>query len=61
MPIQGRFKKETIGTIEVFPKYRQGLKDIVGISIVKLEKVEGNVITWVDRQAFQRWQNTTKN
>ena len=90
MPIQGRFKKETIGTIEVFPEYRQGLKDIegfshliliyyfhkekeekiigkpfledeehgifairspmrpnrIGISIVKLEKVEGNVITF---------------
>ena len=32
MPIQGRFKKEAIGTIEVFPEYQQGLKDIEGFS-----------------------------
>ena len=32
MPIQGRFKKEVSGTIEVFPDYQQGLKDIEGFS-----------------------------
>ncbi|MBN2482779.1 MAG: tRNA (N6-threonylcarbamoyladenosine(37)-N6)-methyltransferase TrmO [Candidatus Omnitrophica bacterium] len=90
MPIQGTFEKDTIGLIEVFPEYRQGLKDIegfshliliyyfnraqeektvakpfledeshgvfatrsplrpnhIGISIVKLEKIEENVIAF---------------
>jgi len=27
IPIQGRFKKGIIGTIEIFPEYQQGLKE----------------------------------
>lgn len=90
MPIQGTFKKNVNGQIEIFPKYLQGLKDIegfshliliyyfdrakgekltgkpflediphgifairspmrpnhIGVSIVKLEKVENNIITF---------------
>ncbi len=90
MSIQGRFEKGIIGKIELFPEYRQGLKDIdgfshiilvyyfdrskqeeligkpfledeehgifairsphrpnhIGISIVKLEKIERNIITF---------------
>ena len=89
IPIQGKFEKGVTGQAELFPEYRQGLKDIegfshiiliyyfdrskderliaqpfledethgifairsphrpnhIGISIVKLEKVEKNVIT----------------
>jgi tRNA-Thr(GGU) m(6)t(6)A37 methyltransferase TsaA len=92
MPIQGRFKKDATGQIEIFPKYQSGLKDIegfshlillyyfdkakeekligkpfledetrgiftirsptrpnhIGFSIVKLEKVENNIITFSD-------------
>jgi tRNA-Thr(GGU) m(6)t(6)A37 methyltransferase TsaA len=88
MPIQGKFKKGIKGKIEIFPQYKQGLKDIegfshliliyyfdrskeekllgkpflgdkehgifairsphrpnhLGVSIVKLEKVKGNII-----------------
>jgi tRNA-Thr(GGU) m(6)t(6)A37 methyltransferase TsaA len=32
MPIQGRFKKGVRGTIEIFPEYEQGLKDLQGFS-----------------------------
>jgi tRNA-Thr(GGU) m(6)t(6)A37 methyltransferase TsaA len=32
MPIQGRFKKGTRGTIRLFPGYEAGLKDIQGFS-----------------------------
>ncbi|MEA3437327.1 MAG: tRNA (N6-threonylcarbamoyladenosine(37)-N6)-methyltransferase TrmO [Thermodesulfobacteriota bacterium] len=90
IPIQGKFERVVIGTVEVFPKYQEGLKDIggfshlmlvyhfdrakeeklvakpfleddshgifairgpmrpnrIGISIVKLEKVENNVVTF---------------
>jgi len=90
MPIQGRFKKDVVGQVEILPKYQRGLKDIegfshliliyyfdkakkkkligkpfledklhgifairspmrpnhIGFSIVKLEKVENNVITF---------------
>lgn len=90
MPIQGTFDKEVVGTIELFPQFQDGLKDIegfshiiliyhfnrskdakligkpfledephgifairsphrpnhIGISIVKLEKIEGNVVTF---------------
>ncbi len=90
MPIQGRFKKDVIGQIKIFPQYQKGLKDIegfshliliyyfdrageerliekpfledkphgifairspmrpnhIGVSIVKLEKVESNIITF---------------
>lgn len=90
MPIQGGFEKDVLGRIELFPEYKDGLKDIegfshliliyyfdrakeekligkpfledqthgifairspkrpnhIGFSIVKLEKVEGNVVTF---------------
>ena len=90
IPIQGKFERGITGKIELFPKYRQGLKDItgfshiiliyffnrskngeligkpfledkihgifairsphrpnhVGFSIVKLEKIEDNIITF---------------
>jgi tRNA-Thr(GGU) m(6)t(6)A37 methyltransferase TsaA len=90
MPIQGKFERGVIGQVELFPEYRQGLKDIegfshiiliyyfdrskdeklisrpfleddphgiftirsphrpnhIGFSIVKLEKVEDNIITF---------------
>ena len=32
MPIQGRFKPEVTGEIEVFKEYEEGLKDIEGFS-----------------------------
>jgi tRNA (adenine37-N6)-methyltransferase len=32
MPIQGAFKKDVIGRIELFSEYQQGLKDIEGFS-----------------------------
>ena len=32
MPIQGRFKKGVKGAVEIFPEYREGLKDIEGFS-----------------------------
>ncbi len=32
MPIQGKFDKQAKGRIEVFPEYRDGLKDIGGFS-----------------------------
>jgi tRNA-Thr(GGU) m(6)t(6)A37 methyltransferase TsaA len=32
IPIQGKFEKGVTGTIEVFPEYRHGLKDIEGFS-----------------------------
>ncbi len=32
MPIQGRFKKGVKGTVEIFPGYEQGLKDVQGFS-----------------------------
>jgi tRNA-Thr(GGU) m(6)t(6)A37 methyltransferase TsaA len=32
MPIQGQFKKGVKGRIEIFPRYKQGLKDIKGFS-----------------------------
>ena len=32
MPIQGKFRKGVVGRIELFPEYRQGLKDIGGFS-----------------------------
>ena len=90
MPIQGAFKKDVTGQVEIFPEYQQGLKDIeafshliliyyfnrakeekfigkpfledephgifairspvrpnhLGFSIVKLEKVANNIITF---------------
>jgi len=90
MSIQGRFESNVTGQIEIFPEYRQGLKDIegfshliviyyfdraerealtgkpfledephgifairspmrpnhIGVSIVKLEKVENSIITF---------------
>lgn len=90
IPIQGKFEEGAFGTVEVFPEYRKGLKDVegfshvyliyhfdrakeekligkpfleddshgifairgpnrpnrIGISIVKVEKVEGNIITF---------------
>jgi tRNA-Thr(GGU) m(6)t(6)A37 methyltransferase TsaA len=90
MPIQGRFKGDITGRAELFPEYREGLKDIegfshiiliysfdrsgksgltgkpyledeahgifairsphrpnhIGFSIVKLEKVEKNIVTF---------------
>lgn len=90
MPIQGKFEKGVTGTIEIFPKYQAGLKDVegfshliliyyfnrskeerlvgkpfledkehgifairsphrpnhIGFSIVRLEKVKGNIITF---------------
>jgi tRNA-Thr(GGU) m(6)t(6)A37 methyltransferase TsaA len=32
VPIQGRFRPQGIGTIEVFPQYEEGLSDIEGFS-----------------------------
>jgi tRNA-Thr(GGU) m(6)t(6)A37 methyltransferase TsaA len=32
MPIQGKFEKDVKGRIEIFPQYKQGLKDIEGFS-----------------------------
>ena len=32
MPIQGKFEKDVIGTVEVFPQYQEGFKDIEGFS-----------------------------
>src|SRR4030042_6134027 len=32
IPIQGKFKESTTGTIEIFPEYQKGLKDIEGFS-----------------------------
>jgi len=32
MPIQGKFEKNVKGRIEIFPQYKQGLKDIEGFS-----------------------------
>jgi len=32
MPIQGKFEKGIKGTIEIFPQYRAGLKDVKGFS-----------------------------
>ena len=32
MPIQGKFKKDVIGQLEIFPEYQKGLKDIEGFS-----------------------------
>ncbi|RLC48220.1 MAG: tRNA (N6-threonylcarbamoyladenosine(37)-N6)-methyltransferase TrmO [Candidatus Cloacimonadota bacterium] len=32
IPIQGKFRKEIKGTVEVFKEYEQGLKDIQGFS-----------------------------
>jgi len=32
MPIQGMFKKDVFGKIELFSKYQQGLKDVEGFS-----------------------------
>jgi tRNA-Thr(GGU) m(6)t(6)A37 methyltransferase TsaA len=32
MPIQGKFEKGVKGRIEIFPRYKQGLKDIEGFS-----------------------------
>ena len=90
MPIQGAFKRDVMGQIEIFPEYQQGLKDIedfshliliyyfnkakeekligkpfledephgifairspvrpnhIGLSIVKLEKIENGIITF---------------
>lgn len=90
IPIQGKFEKGITGQIELYPEYRQGLKDIegfshiilvyhfdrseaeklisrpfledeshgifairsphrpnhIGVSIVELKKVEGNIITF---------------
>jgi len=36
MPIQGRFEKGVIGKVELFPEYKQGLKDIEGFSHIIL-------------------------
>lgn len=90
IPIQGTFKKDVTGQIEVFPEYQEGLKDVggfshlilvyyfdrakeekligkpfledkphgifairspmrpnhIGVSIVKLEKIKKNIITF---------------
>jgi tRNA-Thr(GGU) m(6)t(6)A37 methyltransferase TsaA len=35
-PIQGVFVKNTIGTVEVFPEYSEGLKDLDGFSHIFL-------------------------
>ena len=58
-PIQGIIKPEGRGKVEIFPEYEEGLDDNphgvfasrhpsrpnrIGISIVKLEKREGNVL-----------------
>jgi len=32
IPIQGKFRKGVTGTIEIFPQYQRGLKDIEGFS-----------------------------
>jgi len=32
IPIQGKFDKNIMGTLEIFPEYRKGLKDIEGFS-----------------------------
>ena len=40
MPIQGKFEKAVTGQAELFVEYQ------IGISIVKLEKLEKNVITF---------------
>ena len=32
IPIQGKFEKEVTGQVEIFPEYKQGLKDIEGFS-----------------------------
>lgn len=32
IPIQGKFEKSVTGTIEIFPEYQKGLKDIEGFS-----------------------------
>ena len=32
MPIQGSFKKDVRGQVEIFPEYQQGVKDIGGFS-----------------------------
>jgi len=32
IPIQGKFEKSVRGTIEIFPEYQKGLKDIEGFS-----------------------------
>lgn len=36
MPIQGKFEKGVTGKIELFPEYKQGLKDIEGFSHIIL-------------------------
>ncbi|RKY32649.1 MAG: tRNA (N6-threonylcarbamoyladenosine(37)-N6)-methyltransferase TrmO [Candidatus Omnitrophota bacterium] len=36
IPIQGRFKKEATGRIEIFPEYQRGLKDVAGFSHLTL-------------------------
>ncbi len=36
MPIQGRFEKDITGQAEIFPEYKQGLKDIEGFSHIIL-------------------------
>ena len=36
IPIQGKFEKDIIGKVELFPEYEQGLKDIEGFSHIIL-------------------------
>ena len=36
MPIQGKFEENVIGRAELFPEYREGLKDIEGFSHIIL-------------------------
>ena len=36
IPIQGKFEKDATGQVELFPEYRQGLKDIEGFSNIIL-------------------------
>ena len=36
IPIQGKFERDVTGQIELFPEYRQGLKDIEGFSHIIL-------------------------
>ena len=36
MPIQGSLSKGTLGTVEVFPEYAEGLKDLDGFSHIVL-------------------------
>ncbi len=36
IPIQGRFEKGVTGKVELFPEYKQGLKDIEGFSHIIL-------------------------